>query len=386
MMHPLNFIYALTLFGMSNLRGGRLLLSLYALDLEASVFTVGVLSAVISLMPALIAWQVGKWTDRIGSRWPMMLGSLVSAAGMCVPFFSHTLAALFVAAVMNGIAFALYNVSQQNAVGMLSAPEQRTRNFANLSLMISLANFAGPLVAGFSIDHSGYAGACLYLASLGVLTAGLLQFGGRKLPKGRGGPAKAGGSLMELLGDRSLMKILMVGSLVFAAIDVFSFYVPVYTHGLGLSASATGIIISCFAAAAFISRVCLTWFLKHATVEQVLQRAFFMSAASFVLFPFVEAPVLLCALSFLYGFGLNVGQPITMMLSFNNSADGGRSGEVMGIRQSVNQVTRVIAPVVFGAIGSLAGLIPVFVAGSGMQAWGALMLRSVKLSKGADGQ
>jgi len=38
--------------------------------------------------------------------------------------------------------------------------------------------------------------------------------------------------------------------------------------------------------------------------------------------------------------------------------------------------------VLFGAIGSVAGFMPVFFVGGGLLAWGALMLRSGKLTPG----
>ncbi len=47
-----------------------------------------------------------------------------------------------------------------------------------------------------------------------------------------------------------------------------------------------------------------------------------------------RAVYIMCLLSFLYKYGLCVGPLITLTLSFNNSAEG-RSGEVLGIRQSV---------------------------------------------------
>jgi MFS family permease len=376
----LHYMYTLTLFCMANIRGGRLILGLYALELGAGPVTVGLLAAMFSLMPALLAWQVGKWADRFGARGLLLFGSAGCSLGIAIPFFFQAIPALFIAAAVSGLAFAMLNVTQQNAVGMMSAPEDRTKNFANFTLMMSLGNFAGPLVAGFSIDHSGYAWACLYMAALGFIPAIMLMTGGRTLPKGSGEKARAGGGMMALLRDRTMLKILLVGSVVMAGVDMFAFYVPIYTHGLGLSASTIGIIMACFSAAAFISRGCLAWFLTRATVEQVLVRAFILAAAAFVCFPFFQNPVMLSVLSFVYGFGLCVGQPITMMLSFSNSADG-RSGEVMGLRQSVNHGTRVVAPIVFGAIGSVTGLVSVFIVGAAMLASGGLAIRGGKLGK-----
>lgn len=148
-MNPLHFVYLLTLLGQSGFRGYRLLLALYALHLGASAFTVGVLLAVYSLMQAAAGWQVGRWTDRAGCYRPMLAGAAVAIGGFCIPFIWQTVAALFGAAVVVGLAYCMVHVAQMNVVGQLGKPDERPRNLADLSLMFSVTNFAGPLLAGF---------------------------------------------------------------------------------------------------------------------------------------------------------------------------------------------------------------------------------------------
>jgi hypothetical protein len=45
------------------------------------------------------------------------------------------------------------------------------------------------------------------------------------------------------------------------------------------------------------------------------------------------------------------GTTITLILAYQNTSSA-RTGEVVGIREAVNQATRVVAPVVFGTIGA----------------------------------
>ncbi len=49
-----------------------------------------------------------------------------------------------------------------------------------------------------------------------------------------------------------------------------------------------------------------------------------------------------------------------MALMFSRSAEG-RSGEAMGLRLTTNNVVRVIGPSLFGLLGSVLGLMPVFI-------------------------
>ncbi len=379
LLNPLYFVYWLTLIGQSGFRGYRLLLALYALQLGANAFTVGILLAVYSLMQAAAGWPVGRWTDRHGCRRPMFAGSLLGVAGFCIPYLWPSLTALFAASVVVGIAYCMVHVAQMNAVGQLSSPDQRPKNLADLSLVFSVTNFTGPLLAGFSVEYAGHAAAGLWFFAIGAASAAAIVAGKRLLPTSAGTEQESSASVRELLGNRALVKILLVGSLVFAAIDVFQFYVPVYARGLGLSAAAIGIIMSCFPAAAFISRICLRRLLKSFAPELILRRSFVLAAAAFVAFPFFEGAPMLGVLAFVYGFGLCVGQPITLILAYATAVDG-RTDEVVGIREAVNQVSRVAAPVAYGAIGAVAGLMPVFFTGGAMLVWGALLLRQGNLA------
>jgi predicted MFS family arabinose efflux permease len=234
-------------------------------------------------------------------------------------------------------------------------------------LVTSVANFLGPLLAGFSIDHSGPAVACLYLALLSLVPVLILVIWGGLLPRGSRSVSPAG-SIREMLTGSGLWKVLVTSSLVMAGIALFQFYMPIYVHGIGLSASSTGALLSMFAVAAFIVRLIIPRLIALLSEGKVLAYAFFVSAASLLLIPFFKSAVVLALLSFTFGLGMGCGQPITMMMTFSNSADG-HSGEALGLRITVNQMTQAIVPVIFGAIGSAFGIFPVF--------WGiALMLAS----------
>jgi len=181
---PVYFAFALTLFNMTGVRAGRVLLALYALKLGAQPFAVGVLAATFSVFPMLLSWQIGKLSDRFGSRWLLAFGAAGGGCGMLVPYFVPGLPALYVAAAMNGLSFAFYNVSIQNLVGLLSRPDTRTRNFSNYTLVISVTSFLGPLLCGFAIDHAGFALTCVYIALLSLVPVAMLVIRGGVLPGG----------------------------------------------------------------------------------------------------------------------------------------------------------------------------------------------------------
>jgi MFS family permease len=351
--------FILTLLIITSVQAGRVLITIYALKLGAQPFTIGVLAALFSVLPTLLAWQVGRYSDRFGSRWLMISGTAGGVIGMLLPYLFPGLPSLYAAAVMNGLLFGLAGGAPlQNLVGILSRPEDRAKNFSNYSLLISLAGFLGPLLAGFSLDHIGPGAACLNLALLSLIPLLILAIRGGILPGGTRLAAHTG-SVREMLSESGLWRVMATSSLVITGIDLFQIYMPIYSYSIRLSASAIGVVLAMYSVAAFAVRLVLPQLVGRLTVEKVLAYSFLIGAAGFMLVPLFRNIVVLSLLSFCFGVGMGCGQPITLMMTFSSSAKG-RSGEAMGVRVTVNHFTRVIVPVVFGSIGSVFGLIPVF--------------------------
>ncbi|MHB8769519.1 MAG: MFS transporter [Syntrophales bacterium] len=350
--------FALAFAIITLVQAGRVLLTLYALRLGAQPFAVGILAATFSLLPMLLSWQVGKLSDRFGSRWLLLTGTVGGAVGMLLPHAVPELFTIFIAGVTNGLLFAFSGVCLQNLVGLQSNPQTSARNFSNYSMLISATGFIGPLLAGFSVDHSGPAAACLQLAFLSLIPAALLIAWGRVLPR-ESREVHRTGSIRDMLAESGLWRVLATSSLVVTGIDLFQVYVPIYGHEVGLSASAIGIVLAMFSAAAFVVRMALPFLISRLTEERALAYSFFIGAASFLLMPFFRSAVVLSLIAFVFGLGMGCGQPITLMMTYSNALRG-RSGEAMGIRVTVNHLTRVIVPILFGSIGSAFGLLPVF--------------------------
>ena len=354
----INLILALNAFVFVGVNAARILFSLYALELGASTAGVGAILAMVYVFPLLLAWPIGVLADRFGARWLLAAGAASGAAGMLVPYFFPTLIALRVAAVLLGLTIVLTAVLGQNLVGVLSAPAERTRNFSNYSLTGSLAIFLGPLLAGFAIDHVGHARACLAVSVLFMLALGLMLLRGGALPPSKRQP-RSSGSLLRTLMDPRLRRMLVVSSLAQLANDLFQAFLPIYAHGIGLSASVIGSLLAALALGSFAVRVAMLKLIKRFGEHRYLAISFYLGALVFILVPLAQAPTVLAALAFVFGLSLGSTQTLTLMLMFS-SAEEGRAGETVGLRLMVNNIARIAGPAVFGAIGALAGLMAVF--------------------------
>jgi len=374
-------LVALIALGIANhtaLAGSRVVVSLEALRLGASTAVVGVLLALYSLLPMLFAVATGRLSDRVGVRRPMLAGSVALVAGSALPALVPGYTALFVSAAVVGVGFMLFQVPVQNATGEMGPPQDRAHNFSLLALGYSISGFCGPLVAGLTIDHGGFAAAFAVLALLPVVPAAILARDRLPLP----GPHPARveghtGGALELVRHRQLRWVFFVNALLAIGWDLHTIVIPVYGAQIGLSASAIGVILSSFAAATFVVRFSMRWIVRHADERQVLKAALLVAGAVYLLFPFSNGAPALMALSFCLGLGLGMSQPMVMSL-LHSHAPAGRMGEAAGVRMSLVQAMAVAVPLAFGALGATAGLTPVFWSVGACLATGGFMTKRVR--------
>lgn len=341
-------------------KGARILNTLYALELGADPFAIGVLLAMYAVFPLLLAIYAGRASDRYGARVPLAAGMAVMSAGICLPFFVPSLATLFVSAVITGLGFIFVQVSGQALTGSLGTGEARTRNFNIYVLGVSTADFAGPVLAGLMIDFIGHVRTYGVLAILCIASTLGVAYLFKRFPRAvKHAEDRRTHRMMDLLRSADLRRVFIAGAVVFAALDLFQLYMPLYGHSIGQSASQIGTVLGAFALATFVVRAMITWLVRRYGEERSLAWSMVAAGAAAVLIPFFTNFWVLIAIAFAFGLGLGLGQPLSVMLTYNYSP-AGRAGEALGLRIALNNVIHVVVPVAFGAVGALIGLAPVF--------------------------
>ena len=376
----------IVLCNMSSFRASKVLVSLFAIELGASQVIIGVIIAMYSLLPALLAVYAGKLSDRLGVRVPMLAGSLGVSAGLLLPWLSPGLPALYASAALIGASHMFYNVSAQNLVGSLGTAEERTRNFANYALAMAIGSFLGPLAAGFSIDFVGHATSYLYAAVLPlvpiVIMASVRKVGHGPRVKTEDEQAVLSTSLLAI---PVLRRTLIASAVAVTAQDLFQFYMPIYGHSVGLSASAIGVVLAMSGIAAFVVRIGLQRLVKRFGPDAVFNGSLYISAVTFLLFPLFTSAPALAAIALVLGLGMGCAQPVTLMLIFGRAPEG-RSGEALGMRVTINQITHIAVPLVFGTIGSIFGVAPVFITNALFLTGGAFLNREKAPPAAGDGR
>ena len=340
--------------------GGRVAVALTTISLNASPLVIGTITALYGLLPMALALPLGKLTDRIGPRLPMYAGTLFFVAGALLPSYAPNLITLYLAAALIGMGNMTFQLSVQNAVGHIGGRDDRTRNFSSLAIGVSSGAILGPLIAGYAIDYTGYASAFIFLALPPFAALILISVADLGLVRPATGTQSRGATrTLDLLANRRLVAIYIITFIHVLSWELYTFLMPLHGSEIGLSASTIGILMGAFSAASFTMRVMLPPLAKRFDHWQLIKGMLMMAGVIFVALPMANQTLLLVVLSAIIGGCLGAAQPLTMTLIHDNSPPG-RIGESLGLRTTVVSSGQFVLPLIFGGLGSLLGLAPVF--------------------------
>lgn len=384
-MRPLPLIIILMVLDHIAFSGSRISVTLYAIFQGESALTVGTLMALYALLPAVFSVAAGRWIDRIGIIKPMQVGSIGVGVGAILPFLLPGISVLYAACVIVGLAFMLVNVAAYHAVGELSQPEDRAVNFSYVALGFSTSLFIAPILSGVSIDSFGHRTTFALLASFTLLPITVLSLQLLPIPVPAPKPeGSSSGDVLDLLRDPKLRRLYITMAVLTVAWDVYSFAIPVHGSLVGLSASEIGLVMASFAAATFVVRLAMPFFVQHVKPWTMLIGALLTAGVSFFLLPFANNVAHMMALMFLLGLGLGSPQPMLLTL-LHESAPVGRAGEALGLRTTLINGSQTVMPLIFGAVGAALGMLPVFWTMSAALVFGSFYARRARrLSRKTD--
>src|SRR5260221_5465769 len=122
------FVILLSVLSSVAHRGSKVLVSLDALQLGANSFTVGVLAALYSVFPLLLAVYAGRVSDRVGVRYPILFGSMGITAGPFPSALHAGLVTLILCSALIALPAILFHASIHHAIASVSGTGQRTPN------------------------------------------------------------------------------------------------------------------------------------------------------------------------------------------------------------------------------------------------------------------
>ena len=342
-----------------------------AIGLGASPVEIGFVQSAYALLPMLTAIAVGRWVDRVGEARILALGCIALAIGALALVVANSLLVLTAGQVAMGFGIITTAIAAQSSVANRGPAERAVHRFGWFSVTISIGQIAGPLIAALLVSApasgssigatSGPAETIVFVAAAaGSLVAlALIWLLPRRLASS-GTPGMVvrvnlGRASARMLRTPGFVPAVFVSLAVSSGVDMLIVYLPAYGDSTGLSVTTVGGLLAVRAAATLVSRA----FMGRMTDRLGLGRTLVFTtgiAAVCVALLTVIAPVpLMFVLVGLIGFGLGIGQPLTVALIGLQSHPTER-GLAFGVRHTGNLAALVLVPVVMGAVADASGI------------------------------
>ena len=321
------------------------LLPFYAESFGASAFAIGLLGTSFSLMQFPFSPVWGRWSDRIGRKPIILLGLFGSCASYVTLALANSLALLFIARIIGGIAGANIPAAQAY-IADVTTTEDRARGMGLIGAAFGLGFIFGPAIGGllsrFSPETPMWCAAALCFANF--VAAWFL------LPESRaaGGETRTLGRLeafRHAMTRPTLLLILALYFLVTMAFAAFEATFALFTEArFGFTAASIGFLFTFIGIIiAVIQGVLIGRVVKRVGERRIIPAAIAAIALSIGLLPFVwNVPTLLGALGLLaMGMGFN-NPSLSSMVSKLSDADD--QGGTLGLASSLASLGRVVGP------------------------------------------
>ncbi|MEV0972546.1 MFS transporter [Microtetraspora glauca] len=344
-------------------------MSYRAIELDVPAVWLGVLSASFAIAPLVLAIPAGHAADRVGERRVALAGAvLLVCSSLVFLLLGHNVAGLVFGGVLLGTGHLGCVVGQQALVANTTESGRFDTAFGHYTFAASLGQAAGPvLITAFGGSRAIPDTGAIFLVVL-FLTAGLAGLSafltGSPRAAAREDAGEAGiRSLIRLPG---LVNALATSCVVLAAVDITLVYLPALGAERGLASSTVGLLLTVRGVASMGSRLFLGRLSQAFGRRRLLVTSTIAAALALVATPLPVPVWALAGLLVAAGFGLGVGQPLTMSW-LAESAPPGLRGRAMSLRLVGNRTGQVLIP-------SAAGLVA-----AGLGAGGVLWITALSL-------
>nr|WP_254925701.1 MULTISPECIES: MFS transporter [unclassified Rhodococcus (in: high G+C Gram-positive bacteria)] len=362
----------------------RVMITYKALELGGDALTVGVLTALYSLLPLVAAMQIGRAVDGRRAATMLRLGTAISLIAVAVVIVSSGIVVLAAGCILLGFSHILTMVSSQGYIPVRSKPDDYDRRFGGLTVWISVGQSIGIPIVGFiasrsDVGHVDTQGALIAMFGVAVVASILtlapsLSITGASA-SGRKQHEKQ--STRTMLTTKGMRPAVFSSLIILTSMDLMTAYLPVFGEQYGYSVVVVTVILTARSVAAIISRTLLTQLLKVAPRQWLLVSGSLCSALPMVLVPILPNQWVVGVLIAIAGFFWGLAQPLTMtwvagLVNPRNRAS------ALSLRLTGNRLGQVVIPLVAGTFAGSAGAGAVFyltgglLAGAAASTWRAL--------------
>ncbi|MBM6402143.1 MFS transporter [Phycicoccus sonneratiae] len=328
-----------------------------AIELGLGNSLLGLLSACFALAPLILALPSGSVTDRVGERVMAFAGAvLVLASALTLATLGTSIGGLVAGTVLLGLGHLGSVIAEQTWVANRARGGRADSAFGKYTFAASLGQSVGPALllffgSGHAIPNTGaiFASACVAALLLLLVSLGLKRTVRLSPP-----PGQAEVGTRQLIRLPGLARALLTSCVVLAAVDITLVYVPALGAERGIAAGTIGVLLAIRGLASMASRIGLGALVARLGRRRLLVTFTLLAASAMALAALPLSVPLLAICLAVTGFGLGVGQPLTMSW-LSDSAPAGARGKAMSLRLVGNRAGQVFLPAIAGTVAASAG-------------------------------
>ncbi len=333
------------------------LLPFYAQSFGASAFTIGLLGTVFSLMQFLVAPLCGRWSDRIGRRPIIVGGLLVSCLAYVALALADSLALIFVARIIGGIAGGNVPAAQAYIADVTTA-ENRAKGMGLVGAAFGLGFIFGPAIGGvlarFGHDVPMWCAAALCLANF----MAALFF----LPETRRGDRTRVSMSQRDLFSRALrhpglLPLLIVFFLLSTAFSGFEVTFALFTaRRFGFTAESIGWVFAFIGLVlTIVNGVLVGRVVPRFGERRIIPFAIGLTGFSLLMIPASYSVPVLFAVCGIMAVGMGFNNP-SLTSAVSRLSDPSEQGGMLGLAQSLAALGRIVGPAWGGFLFDRAGI------------------------------
>lgn len=353
------------------------LLPFIAEDLELSYTQVGMLKATFSGASSVLQIPVGAVGMRFGEALVLMLGNIWVGFGLVLMAATGTFALLLGASILAGIGGNAQHPLGASLVSKSVPRRQMATAMGTLNFSGDLGKLAGPFIAGIIATQYGWRAA---FATLGVFTAlftiGLLLRSRDANGKRVRDDAPVGKKLEIGEVQKGFNYILVAGGLDNATRGAALTFIPFVLADKGFSAATISALFGVIFAAGAAGKFACGWLSDKWGMLTVIIVTETATASVLVALVFAEVWMVV-PLVILFGFNLN-GTSSALNVAVAHFVPAERRARGYGTYFTAALVSSALAPLAYGLLGDLAGLMTVFITMSAMTAAVILVIMPIR--------
>lgn len=335
------------------------LLPFIADDLNLSYTQVGLIRATFSGASAALQIPAGALGVRFGEALVLMLGNIWVGLGLVAMALTGTFIWLLAAAVLGGIGGNAQHPLAASLVSKSVPRRQMATAMGTLNFSGDLGKLVGPFIAGVIATQYGWRAALATVGSFTVIfTMGLLLRDRNSNTRQHEEPTTKGKATGGGVVYRGFNILVVAGVLDNATRGAALTFIPFVLEDMGFNAAAISALFGVIFAAGAAGKFVCGWLSDRWGILTVIIVTEIATASALVAL-IVAEPWMAVPLAIMFGFALN-GTSSALNVAVATFVPEEQRSRGFGIYFTATLVASATAPLAYGFLGDLAGLVTVF--------------------------